>query len=194
METKFFTGKGDSGESRVGDKTVSKSDVLIDFLGGLDEINSWLGFCRAEAEKTFKTKEDELISVPDTIKEIQNSLFIIQAEVAACGFGSGASGATAPVLKEDKTREIEEVIKKIDSVLPKIDKFVISNGSELASRLDVARTIARRVERQAKNYSEEKKLPSNLLQFLNRLSSVLFALARYVNFKLGFQEEHPTYS
>jgi cob(I)alamin adenosyltransferase len=187
MKTKFYTGEGDEGESRVNNQSVSKSSALIELLGGLDELNSWLGLCRIEAQK-FSPK-DGRVQVAGVLKSIQNSLFIIQAEVAAQGFGYPKS----PKIGEDKTKELEGVIMEIDKVLPKIEKFIIVGGTELSARLDVGRALARRVERMAKRYSEEKKLSEPLLKFLNRLSSGLFALARYVNHEAGLAEEHPTY-
>lgn len=189
MKTKFYTGEGDKGESKVNNQAVSKSSALIELLGGLDELNSWLGLARVEAQK-FSLKNSKVLPA-QVLKNIQNSLFIIQAEVAARGFGYGKS----PEIEEDKIAELEGVIAEIDKVVPKIEKFVIVGGTELSARLDVARAIARRVERFAKKYSdsEESKLREPLLKFLNRLSSALFALARYANHEEGLVEEHPSY-
>lgn len=186
VKTKFYTGEGDKGESKVNNQSVSKSSALIELLGGLDELNSWLGFCRVAAKKTSLAGG---VRVADVLKNIQNSLFIIQAEVAALGFGYEKS----PQIQLDKTTELEIIIQEIDKVVPKLEKFVIVGGTELSARLDVGRAIARRVERLGKRYSEEKELREPLLKFLNRLSSVLFALARYVNYQSGLKEEHPTY-
>jgi len=188
MRTKFYTGKGDSGESRVGRRKISKNNPLFDFLGGLDELNSWLGLCRVGAAK-LSSRFGRQIDVARILKEIQESLFIIQAEAAAGAFGYSKS----PKISEEKTKYLEMVIEGIDKVVPKIEKFIIPGGSELAAKLDFGRTIARRIERLAKRYNEKKKLSKSLLQFLNRLSSLLFALARYVNFKLGLKEENPSY-
>jgi cob(I)alamin adenosyltransferase len=200
MRTRFFTGQGDGGESAVSGKKISKSSALAELLGGLDELNSWLGFCKVEAErfggrrgavgkrKSRVTKERE-INLIAVLKFIQETLFIIQAEVAALGFGYPNS----PKIGDEKTKYLEEIILEIDAAVPKIEKFIIPGGSELAARLDVARTISRRVERLAKKYGDEKPLSPPLMRFLNRASSLLFALARYVNFKFGIQEENPSY-
>jgi len=189
MKTKFFTGDGDKGESKIGNRAVSKSSNLVEFLGGLDELNSWLGLCRVGADNKVSPKDEKGVDVSAALKDIQNSVFIIQAEVAAQGFGYPKS----PKITEDKTKKLEETILKIDEILPKIDKFIIVGGTELSSRLDVARAISRRVERLGKKYSEESALSEPLLKFLNRLSSILFALARYVNYRAGITEENPTY-
>jgi cob(I)alamin adenosyltransferase len=181
VRTKFFTGVGDSGESTVGKTKISKSSPLIEFLGGLDELNSWVGFCRAGGEAHRE--------VASALKRIQEILFIAQAEVAAIGFGYEKS----PHITKAHTEFLEERIKEIDAELPELKKFVLPGGSALSASLDVARANARRVERLAKRYSEEKPLSPDLLQFLNRLSSMFFALARYANFKLNIPEEHPSY-
>lgn len=188
METKFYTSKGDDGTSRINGREVSKSNPVVEFLGGLDELNSWVGLCRVEA---LEMKPGE-IDVAAVLKKIQNALFIAQAETAALGFGYEKS----PKITENKTRYFEEVIAEIDKIVPKLEKFIIVGGTELSARLDVARAIARRVERQAKKYVTEepgRNLSPEMMKFLNRLSSILFALARYVNFTSGVKEENPSY-
>jgi len=196
METNFFTGKGDDGISRINGREVSKSNPIVELLGGLDELNSWVGFCRTEAEKHSANLRRQVntvnLEIPKILKNIQNFLFIAQAETAALGFGYEKS----PKITAEKAVYFESVIGEIDKVVPKLEKFVIAGGTELSARLDVGRAIARRVERQAKRYLPEdpnKSLSPEMLKFLNRLSSVLFALARYVNFVSGVREENPTY-
>lgn len=210
MRTKFFTGEGDEGESTVGPSTgsgqprkISKSSSLIELLGGLDELNSWIGFCRVEANRRGSVDGPvrnpriphgsgqirEKPNVNEVLRLVQETLFIIQAEVAALGFGYPKS----PKITDDKIKYLEDVILKVDSIVPKIEKFIIPGGSELAARLDISRTEARKVERLAKKYSEEKTLSAPLLKFLNRLSSLLFALARYANYESGEKEENPSY-
>lgn len=190
MNTKFFTGKGDAGESSVGPKTLSKGDPLIDLLGSFDELNSWLGFCRVEAKNNFS---DKVVDVAATLRSVQESLFIIQAELAAIGFGAMPGRTEQPQIKERKTKDLEKIIGIIDEKLPPLKNFLISGGSELGARLDVGRTMARRLERQAKRYAMDKTLPPAILQYLNRLSSLLFALVRYVNQAKGLLEENPSY-
>jgi len=192
MKTRFYTSQGDDGKSRINGNEVSKSNPIVEFLGSLDELNSWLGYARVEADKLKTESASRRIDVAVVLKNIQNALFIAQAEAAALGFGYGKS----PKITDEKTKYFEEVIAEIDKVVPKIEKFIIVGGTELSARLDVGRAIARRVERQAKKYVPEdsnKNLTPEMLKFLNRLSSILFALARYVNFVSGVKEENPTY-
>lgn len=200
METKFFTGKGDRGTSRINGREVSKGSPIVDFLGGLDELNSWIGLCRTEAQKNNANPRIDAstanLDVAAILKKIQNFLFVAQAETAAIGFGYESPAGAGPKITEEKIKYFESVISEIDKVVPKIEKFIVVGGTELSARLDVARAIARRVERQAKKYVPEepaKNLSSETLKFLNRLSSIMFALARYVNYISGVKEEHPDY-
>ena len=182
MKTKFFTGQGDKGQSAFGKKKLPKDDVLFDVLGNLDELNSWTGLCRVAASRDIAL----------ILRDIQETLFMVQADVAAIGFGYKTEGFREKIGR--RTVELEKVIGQIDKKLPAIKKFILPGGSELSARLDVARVIARRAERAAVMFhNNKKKLPPELLQFLNRLSSVFFALARYANYAKKVKEENPRY-
>lgn len=181
MKTKFFTGKGDDGSSDLGGgKKVSKSSCNAEILGCLDELNSWLGVCKTTTNDNFSKK---------TLRDIQESIFLIQAETAS----RMADHEPSKVIKEEKTKELEETIAEIDKDIERIEKFIIPGGSPESARLDYARTLARKTERKAVTLSKETKVSSAVLQYLNRLSSVLFALARYENKQRGEKEEHPSY-
>lgn len=110
MRTKFFTGKGDTGKSKIGKRIFSKADFLFEVLGGLDELNSWLGFCRVKAGKRNSA----------LLKEIQNSLFIIQAEIAAIGFGIKENKIK---ISKEKNYFLEKNIEKL------INKYRCSKNS-----------------------------------------------------------------
>ncbi|MGC9603038.1 MAG: cob(I)yrinic acid a,c-diamide adenosyltransferase [Minisyncoccia bacterium] len=181
MKTKFFTGQGDKGQSAFGKKKLPKDNALFDLLGDLDELNSWIGFARVEAKK----------DMGEILKMVQQDLFVIQAEAAVTGFGYEARGFSK--IDAGRTRNIERIIEALDKKLPPIRKFILPGGSELSARLDIARVIARRAERAAVRFNRTKKLSPELLQFLNRLSSLFFALARYANRKKGVKEENPKY-
>ncbi len=160
------------------DQRISKSSAIAEALGALDEINSFLGLCKIN-EKAF--------SFSEIIHQVQQNLFIIQAEVA------GAQKST----EESKIKEIEKIIDAIEKELPPIKTFFISGGTESAVLFDIARTIARRAERRVVEVSEEGKIKigGHSLSYLNRLSlsSLLFALARLTNHKSGITEESPSY-
>lgn len=194
MKTKFFTGVGDAGKVKIGKMEISKADFLFEVLGNLDELNSWLGFCKMAAGKTYirlRNFRKDSIEIFPILKEIQEALFIAQAEIAAIGLGVKNNNKK---ITPAKTEFLEKIIGEIDTFLSPLKNFVIPGGSELSSRLDIARAISRRVEKTTVRYSKEKELSPELLKFLNRLSSALFALARYANFKLGIKEENPSYN
>lgn len=174
----------------MGSKKISKDDPVFEALGGLDELNSWLAVCRTRVSlDKSKRLTKEFKNISDIILSIQEALFIAQAEIAAIGMGKPAR----VIVSQQKTNELEKKIGEMDLEIPEITKFIISGGSELSASLDYARAITRRAERGARKYDKIKKLRPELMQYLNRLSSILFALARYVNYKLKIKEENPSY-
>lgn len=166
----------------------SKSSALAEALGSLDELNSFLGLCKSKARQTQEGgvrlgKKGYLTS--DILREVQESLFIVQAQVA---------GADKKIVT-GKIGRIEKIIDAVEQEIPPLKGFSIAGGTELSSLLDVARTIARRTERRVVQVHEsnERKLHTNTLAYLNRLSSLLFALARLSNHRSGITEELPSY-
>lgn len=185
MKTLFYTGKGDGGKSQVGKKKFSKASPMLELLGSLDELNSVAGFARSVAK-------GKSVKLNSRILRIQEILFIAQAEVAASALGFPKP--KNPIAAAH-VGELEKIIGEIDKNLPPLKNFVIPGGSELASRLDLVRTTARRTERMAVKLSENKqKISGEVLKFLNRLSSAFFALARMANKLEGTKEQHPNYS
>jgi cob(I)alamin adenosyltransferase len=192
MKTKFFTGVGDQGVSDMGKTQRAKDDPVFMLLGSLDECCSWLGLTRVLASKS-----DKLAQVDIWLHELQEMMFVAQAEVATVAFGYGAYSDNPPkfpFIKKAHTEICEQMIEKMDSELPTLKNFILPGGSEVSAHCDVTRTIARKAERYAVITAKQIGLSAELLAFLNRLSSVLFALARYTNFKLGIIESHPTYN
>jgi cob(I)alamin adenosyltransferase len=183
----LYTRKGDKGTTKTYgcDQKISKSSAVAEALGSLDEINSFLGLVKVEA-KTAKWKvPGSTLKLELFIHSIQETLFIVQAEVA---------GFPRP-LPEGKVKELETVIDEIEKTLPPIKTFFISGGTKLAALFDTTRTIARRAERRIVEVSEEKKvnISTETLAFMNRLSSMLYALARLSNHKSGIKEASPSY-
>ena len=181
----LYSRKGDKGTTTTFgcDQRISKSSAIAEALGVLDEINSFLGLCKVH-EKAVSYKLSAF-SFSEIIHQVQQNLFVIQAEVA------GAQKST----EESKIKEIEKMIDAIEKELPPIKTFFISGGTELSALFDIARTIARKAERRVVEVEEEGKVKigSNSLSYLNRLSSLLYALARLTNHKSGINEESPSY-
>ena len=181
----LFTGKGDGGTTKTFgcNQRISKSSATAEALGALDEINSFLGLCKIKTEELIITNSK--LRIKDVVHGIQENLFIIQAQVA---------GADKQI-EESKVKRAEEIINGIEKELPPIKSFFISGGTELAALFDIARTQARRAERRVVQVSEEgsAKLGEHTLPYLNRLSSLLYALARYSNHLAGITEKPPSY-
>ncbi|MEX0673004.1 MAG: cob(I)yrinic acid a,c-diamide adenosyltransferase [Candidatus Paceibacterota bacterium] len=190
----FFTGKGDDGTTKTFgcNQRISKSSAIAEALGTVDELNSFLGLLKvkgSESNVLVPKTEETLASL---IHAIQHDLFIVQAELA------GADKA----IEEEKVVKLEKIINTIERSLPEITTFFVSGGTELAALCDVARTITRRAERRViavydgstdSPQAKGQKVDAQTLAYLNRLSSIFYALARLVNHQAGVSEESPTY-
>lgn len=182
----LYTRKGDDGKTTTFgcNQRISKSSIIAEALGTLDEVNSYLGLCKIKAERKDLKLPDGM-SVSELVHEIQKNLFIIQAELA---------GAEKHI-EENKIKEMERVVDEIEKELPPIKSFFISGGTKLAALFDFSRTLARRAERRVIEVDEEKmiEVPDLTKVYLNRLSSLLYALARLSNHKSGINEDSPDY-
>ncbi len=181
----LYTKKGDDGTTTTFgcNQRMSKSSAIAEALGTLDEANSYLGMCKVLASEESFMLYDRKVS--NIVHELQDDLFTAQAELA---------GADKRLTKE-KVEWLEEIIARIEEKLPPINSFFIAGGTELACRFDFARTLARRAERRVVGVSDEKvqKVGKHTLAYLNRLSSVLYAFARYANHQKGITEYAPDY-
>jgi len=176
----FYTGKGDKGSSPVGKKKYPKDSPILEVLGDLDELNSLLGVIRSSAKKELNRK----------ILLVQENLFIIQARIAWLMFKKFES----PQMTKDKIQKMEHEIERIETKIRPERGFIISGESEQASWLDYARTVTRRAERSAVKLNKKHKLPQELLTYLNRLSSYLYALARLEISESNIREKKPRYT
>ena len=183
----LYTRKGDSGTTKTFgcDQRVSKSSSIAEALGSLDEINSFLGLIKIKSAGMYFDIPENQIEISQTVNQIQQDLFIIQAELA---------GADKTIV-EEKVKWLESIIDGIEKMIPPIKTFFVSGGVELAALSDVARTIARRAERRVTGVVEEGrvKVGDQTKAYLNRLSSVLYAFARGFNHKANIVEEAPSY-
>jgi cob(I)alamin adenosyltransferase len=170
----IYTKKGDRGKTSLFSSTgkkrrVTKDAAIVEALGALDELNSFLGIARSFNERSQRDV---------FLQGIQNNLFTICSVLA---------GAKLP-FAEAETEKLEKEIDKIDSKVPKIANFVFSQGSPLATHLTYARALSRRAERRVVALSKQKKVPPQILKYLNRLSDMLFMLFRQVNFETKIKE------
>ena len=182
----FFTGKGDDGTTKTFacDQRRSKNSAVSEALGTVDELNAYLGVVKLRAETFQKNKilEKSFVQILD---EVQQNLFIVQAELA---------GAEMKIV-EEKVQEVEKIVKAVEIELPPVKSFFVSGGTEMAATFDFARTISRRAERRviAAHEAGDPQMSQFSLAYLNRLSSLLYALARLSNFRSGISEEKPDY-
>ncbi len=183
----LYTRKGDDGTTKTFgcNQRISKSSIVAEALGALDEANSFLGVCRAKSQDKNVQILNEQINFAEMVLEIQQNLFIVQAEVA----GSEMS------ISKEKITKTETIVDEIEKLLPPIKSFFISGATELGALFDFARTLIRRAERRVVAMQEEGKIKvsGETLAYLNRLSSLFYALARISNHLAGIEEIKPKY-
>ena len=177
----FYTGKGDGGESVVGSKKIDKTGVEIYALGELDELNSLIGIVKNIKINTGFKK---------ILHDVQENLFIVQANLANIMLGGKYK---SPQLSFDKVREMEKIIDKLEKKLKPAKAFVISGSSISSAWLDYTRAVSRRVERSVLSFGKYNDLSPEIKAYLNRLSSLFFAMARFESKSGRKKEKHPKY-
>lgn len=171
---KIYTKTGDSGETSLfGGKRVWKNDLRIEAYGTVDELNSVLGVAVSEI-KTLELRE--------VLNGIQNDLFILGSDLASPSNGKNNS---VQRIDEELIKKLEEIIDKFDPQLPPLKNFILPGGLKSAALLHLARTVCRRAERNVVALSKIEKVGIEIEKYLNRLSDLLFVLARFENFSNG---------
>lgn len=156
--------------SLFGGRRVSKAALRVEAYGTVDELNSALGVAASFAE------EGEIFKI---LRRIQNDLFVVGAELATPKPPTG--GKRIVSLDKDKVEELEAWIDEYDAKLPPLKTFILPSGSPLAVHLHAARSVCRRAERASVKIRVSDSTNRHLLPYLNRLSDLLFILARYSN-------------
>ena len=173
--TKIYTRAGDQGETSLGDGSrVSKLDCRIASFGTVDELNSLIGVALAD-------------EVPDAFRpvlaRVQNELFDVGADLSV-PWGI----ADRLRIGQPSVDELERDCDRFNAELPELRSFILPGGTETSARLHVARTVCRRAEREVIAAAEEVELNPLVLVYLNRLSDLLFILARAANADAGRDE------
>jgi cob(I)alamin adenosyltransferase len=175
---KIYTRTGDSGETALlGGTRVSKADPRVTAYGEVDEVNAWLGLVRAGA------LDVELAAM---IERIQRDLFAIGARLADPTGTVANRVQKAAVTGEDIAR-LEEWIDRLETELAPLRRFILAGGSPSGASLHVARTVCRRAERAVVSLGREQ-VENEVLIYLNRLSDLLFVMARAANRRAGAPE------
>jgi cob(I)alamin adenosyltransferase len=167
--TRIYTRAGDAGETSLGDGTrVSKTDPRIEAYGTVDELNALIGFVLATA-------------VPDEfrawLEAIQNDLFDVGADLSV----PMENERDRLRVEQGQVARLEELCDLVNARLEPLKSFVLPGGNEAAARLHVARTVCRRAERLTFALAETAAVNPNAISYLNRLSDLLFILARAAN-------------
>jgi cob(I)alamin adenosyltransferase len=168
--TKIYTRGGDAGETSLGDGSrVPKTHPLIAAFGVVDELNAHIGSVRATA---IQPKLDAVLA------RVQNELFDVGADLCV-----PVREDTAGRLRvtEEQVAALEADIDSVNAGLSELRSFVLPGGTEAAARLHVARTVCRRAERVALAAAQSEPVDPLALTYLNRLSDLLFVLARAAN-------------
>jgi cob(I)alamin adenosyltransferase len=181
---RLYTRTGDRGTTGLaGGARIDKDSARIRAYGTLDELGSQLGLVEAELP-------DSLSDAREVVRRVEHELYVAQAELAT------APGPKPPAhrIEARHVARLEGDIDRFDALHPVLRSFVLPRGSRAASQIHVARTVARRAERElwALNRSEPQR--AELLEWTNRLSDFLFALALAVNHALGVAEVAPDYT
>ena len=163
----MYTKTGDEGQtSLVGGTRISKASSKVEAYGDVDELNAVLGIARTQAKSE---------SIRNIIETIQNDLFIIGAELAS------PPGLEVPRIGGDRIKEIESAIDKFLEELEPLKEFILPSGSPGGACLHFARTVSRRAERKVVKLMEQEEVGKNVLVYINRLSDLLFVMARVEN-------------
>jgi cob(I)alamin adenosyltransferase len=176
---KIYTGRGDEGMTDLRDASrVAKTSERIEAYGTVDEANAVVGTIRP-------TGYDD---VDEALETVQNHLFVVQAD-----FANPAPDDGDPRVREHHVDAIEELIDDAAAELDPLDHFVLPGGSEPGAKLHQARAVVRRAERRSVALATGNPVNETAIAYLNRLSDLLFQLARLVNAREGVPEERPSY-
>lgn len=170
--TKLYTKTGDDGTTGLGDGSrTTKDSPRIEAVGTIDELNSWIGLLLAELPA-----DEQLI---EPLTDIQHRLFDLGGELAVPGF---------QLIQAEMVSDLETLCDQLNEELPPLKEFILPGGSKSAGLCHMARAVARRAERIIVTLSKEETVGDDLKRYINRLSDVLFVMARQLARRDGGQE------
>jgi len=179
---KIYTKKGDKGQTSLyGGVHVPKHDARVAAYGTVDELNAVIGAALAfDSDSTLGL---------DRLREVQSDLFTLGGFLAAADPEGALRKNTLPELSPDRIADLESWIDELDEELKPLDAFILPGGSPVGALLHVARTVCRRAERAITPLLDERpELGEMVLPYVNRLSDLLFTLARSVNMVSAAEE------
>lgn len=170
---KIYTRAGDSGETGLfGGKRTPKDSLRIEALGAVDEVNAALGLAHALGLNG---------DLPDQVRALQEHLLEAGADIAM-------TDPSNPRITQEAVEEMEAAIDRYEGELEPLRNFILPGGAPGAGALHLARSVCRRAERTLVALDREEPLPGSLLPFMNRLSDLLFVLARAANARAGVED------
>ena len=174
---KIYTKTGDTGETGLyGGTRVLKDAMRVEACGTVDELNACIGFVRSQIQD---------LEVNAILHRIQNELFDIGADLATLDAHPKAASLRIP---SPLTVELEKDIDRLHDQLPPLKNFILPGGSTGGAATHLARTVARRAERCVVSLAKEESVNPEVLIYVNRLSDLLFVIARTINHRLGEPE------
>lgn len=167
---KIYTKTGDKGQTSLYDGSrIDKDSLRVECYGTMDELNSYIGLCMNYAKEVDK----------NVLFEIQKKLFNVSGELATKKEGKFNNKVT-----EEDIKKLENIIDEYTNKTEDVNAFIVPGTSIIAANLHVARTICRRAERRIISLSKIEDINLNIIKYVNRLSDVLYAIARYNEVKL----------
>ena len=167
--TKIYTRTGDKGETGLtGGTRIAKDSALIHAIGEVDELNSLLGLlaCKVQGD------------IASDIKLIQNELFDLGGELSS----------SHKLIHQESINRLEKRLDQLNEDLPALKEFILPGGGEAASLCHLARSVCRRAERQLATVNREQAISAEVLAYINRLSDLLFVMARSISRQMNAEE------
>ena len=177
---KIYTKTGDKGDTGLfGGGRVPKDDIRVTAYGDVDELNSVIGIVRATAPTDL---------FDDLLASIQRDLFSLGGHLATPNPEKVKKALEKAELSPERVALFERTIDEADAELPPLKAFILPAGSPKAAALHLARTVCRRAERSVVTLARDQETPEFFLIYINRLSDLLFALARVANKRAGVED------
>jgi len=174
---KIYTRSGDEGETGLfGGGRVPKAHPRVEAYGSVDELNAALGVAVAALDDT---------DLRLRLNPIQQDLFSLGASLATPGADTGTARPATPPLPEGRVKEMEAWIDEAMDEAPELRSFILPGGTQGSAALQMARAVCRRAERAVVELAGQESVHPAILSYLNRLSDLLFALARLENHRAG---------
>ena len=169
--SKIYTRTGDNGTTGLGDGSrINKDSLRVDAMGDVDELNSMIGLMMTEVVPIY---------LSHILTQIQHDLFNVGGEICIPNY---------VILKQSRINELENTIDELNNQLTPLKEFILPGGTKAAAYCHLARTICRRAERKLVELHRNEKVTDISLQYLNRLSDLLFVLCRIINKEAGVSD------